>query len=158
MSTEINWKQLERVAESLTFGYSTYAFYDDLVQIALIALWQNIDKDTSLRNSIAKRRVIDEFRRLTHYRSNREVKLTMIPLTVESDDGDTFTHDDAVVVDFDQALELEELLSKFEKLQHRQIALGLLQDKTKAEIAGEMGIHPSRVSQNLTEIRKMLQS
>lgn len=136
------------VVERVVHRWRTHAHYEDLRQVALVAAWQHEGEDAGIVGRRAKEAVIDELRRFygrpgtTRYRLSRTV----------STDGlgdDYFLAEDPGL-----ATSVQLGLGKREGF----IVDALGRGWPKQDIAKWLGVHPSRVSQLLVELRETLRS
>ena len=139
----MNDTELQQIATSICARWHRHPYHDDLLQIALLAAHQNQNLPNSWIGQRCKIAVIDELRRWCGRRGTARYQ--------------------AEHVGFDEALDLtvDDYLNPAVELgltgRHYLIATRLAAGYTKRQIAAELGVHPSRISHHLTEIRAALE-
>ena len=128
--------------------------FEDLVQVAAIALHDRWGDDPGLRWSVARRRVVDEARRLYGVQGGVRDAMRRAEMHLEFEFQEGVTVAEMVGVDDDYtAVDVDDVLGRLRDPRFRVIGLMVLQGWRKQEIAEVLGVHPARVSQMLTEIR-----
>gem|GEM_PF-7043676 len=132
-----DWRGLERIADRAARRFPSL-WRDDIRQEALLAAWQHED-NLALAAVAARRRAIDHARHLGGRHLGRQRR---------------------VLVEFDAArhsatvAEYEPLELPWVDERHRYIGRRLAVGDHKDEIAADLGVSPSRVSQLIAEMRE----
>lgn len=139
------WDRIERLAQIVSAKWRSHPLHPDLLQEMRLYVWQNREKDDRLIQWMGKHRAID-FLRQTDGRKGKPDYLRRERHALPGEDF-IFDHAGATVDQRDTIMELG--LTGRHELIARMIEVGY----QKQEIAEAMGLHPSRVSQILGEMR-----
>ena len=135
-------ERLQQIARSSVARWHRHPYHDDLLQIALLAAHQNQELPNAWIGQRCKIAVITELRRWYGRKGTYRYR--------------------AEHVGFDEALDLtvDDHPNPAVELgltgRHHVIASRLAAGYTKVQVAAELGVHPSRVSHHLTEMRSLL--
>ncbi|NBW09927.1 MAG: sigma-70 family RNA polymerase sigma factor [Caulobacteraceae bacterium] len=135
-----DWARLERLARRAAAKWYAHSDHDDLLQECRIAAWEHADKDDTLIVVICRRRIIDCLR--SWHGDRRRPVPVLVPL------GE---HDAVTVAD-----ELPLSVSWGLAGRHAVIIDGLASGERPQDLAAVIGVHPSRVSQHIAELRKLV--
>lgn len=162
-----DFKQIFRIAEQATskLVLKSHPHWDDLVNAAALALVEVDDsKPSKFKYVVARRRAIDEWRKISHNRLVNEITFSPMDIDIWGNSPennsfkvikDCFLEWDEYPSDNPPPLTADEVARKYATDEREYIIFETIANGgTKAEAANRIDVHPSRVSQLLASYRK----
>jgi len=137
-----DWARVDNLARTAWWPWRHHPDIEDIAQECRIVAWRHAEKPDAVIVTIARRRIIDCLR---SWHGDRRAGRRPPPVLVPLDGHDRPTVD-----------ELPPSVSWGLAGRHAVIADGLASGERPQEIAATIGVSPSRVSQHIAELRKLV--